>query len=220
MSVFQDRFEGVWSPLYVKKLAFQIAMAFVIFAAISAFMFAFLDTNLIDMIFGKNKIIYGIIGISAIGIMFYRDTYLPFLGPMVAPCSVLENKEPPGATKEVKVVIEPNSKVMYWAAEPANEKLGKLNSWKEAYGKYENAGVTTSNAGGVATFKIRDPQTYKVPFMGKLDSHVHYRVCGDNGFIGTVRTAYINELGPEGFETLSMHKYKVTQLADSSASIY
>lgn len=218
MSVFQDRFEGVWAAPYLKKLAFQMAMAVVIFAAISAFMFAFLDTNLMDMIFGKSKIIYALIGLSAIGIMFYRDTYLPFLGPMVAPCSILENREPPGATKAVQVVIEPNAKVMYWAAEPANDKIGHLNSWKEAYGKYENAGVTTSNAGGIAIFKVRDPQSYKVPFMGKLETHVHYRVCGDDGFIGAVRTAYINEAGPEGFE--SMNKYKVTQLADSSASIY
>ena len=154
-------------------------------------------------------------------LLFNRDTYLPFLGSMVAPCSVLQNKEPPGATKNVKVVVTPNTKVVYWAAEPANENLKTLKSWKDAYLEYENAGVTTSNGEGVAILKVRDPQAYKVPFKGRLESHVHYRVCNEAGWMGRVNTIFLNSSGPEGFENQITDKnYKMKNLADSAASQY
>jgi hypothetical protein len=149
--------------------------------------------------------------------MLDRDTYLPFLGPMVAPCTVLENREPPGATKEIKVIVPANSKVIYWAAEPGAENMKELKSWKDAYVKYENAGVATANADGIAVLKVRPPQSYKVPFKGKIESHVHYRVCGDAGWMGSIQSAFINHDGPEGFEC---HPYRVTQWADTAASIF
>jgi hypothetical protein len=153
--------------------------------------------------------------------MFDRDTYLPFLGPMVAPCSVLENREPPGATREVKVIVEPNVKVIYWAAEPASEDLKKINSWKQAYLKYDNAGVTTSDGEGVAVLKVRDPQGYKVPLKGALQPHVHYRVCGEAGWMGKINTTFVNQAKVEGFEDKKTDKnYKIQNLADTAASIY
>ena len=153
--------------------------------------------------------------------MFDRDTYLPFLGPTVAPCSVLQNRDPPGATREIKVVVSPNTKVIYWAAEPASEKLEKLNSWKNAYLEYDNAGVTTSNGEGVAVFKVRDPQAYKVPFMGRINPHIHYRVCGEAGWMGRIDTVFLDQQKVEGFEDQKTDKnYKIKNLADTSASIY
>jgi len=222
MSSFQDRFQGVWSETYIKKLLFKLAMVFIILGALNWLFMGLFDMNMVSSILGKGVIahsIYIIIGISALFVMFDRDTYLPFLGPMVAPCSVLENKEPPGATKEVKVMITPNTKIIYWAAEPASEGLKSIQSWKEAYGKYDNAGVATSNAEGVALIKVRDPQAYKVPLKGRLESHIHYRTCGEAGWLGTVRTIFIDHKGPEGFES-PMKKYRVTELADTAASIY
>ena len=160
-------------------------------------------------------------GVSAVAIMFDRDTYLPFLGPMVAPCSVLENRDPPGSTREVKVNVEPNVKVIYWAAEPASENLKKLNSWKQAYLDYQNAGVTTSSGDGVAVLKIRDPQSYKVPLKGQLAPHVHYRVCGEAGWMGKITTVFLDKNKVEGFEDKKTDKnYKIMNLADSAASIY
>jgi uncharacterized membrane protein YuzA (DUF378 family) len=203
--MFNDRFEGVWAEPYLNKLLFKVAMVLVIIGALNWLIIGLTNVNLVASLFGSlTPLVYILVGLSALGIMFRRDTYLPFLGSTLAPCSVLQNKEPPGATKSVSVVITPNTKVLYWAAEPGtDDKLKHIKSWKEAYGQYENAGVTTSNGEGVAVFKVRDPQSYKVPFKGKLDSHIHYRVCGDDaGFMGAVRTVSVNHraTGVEGFE--------------------
>jgi uncharacterized membrane protein YuzA (DUF378 family) len=223
-SFYENRFVGVWDETYIKKLLFKIAMVLLIIGGINWLLFGLFDINLISGIFGKSFLatfIYILVGISALAIMCDRDTYLPFLGPMVAPCSVLENRDPPGATREVKVTVSPNVKVLYWAAEPASNKLEQINSWKKAYLDYQNAGVTTSNGEGVAVLKIRDPQSYKVPFMGKLQSHVHYRVCGEAGWMGRINTAYLNQNAVEGFEDNKTDKnYKIQNLADTAASLY
>jgi uncharacterized membrane protein YuzA (DUF378 family) len=184
--------------------------------ALNWFFIAIFDVNSLETLFGTTiaRFLYLLVGIAALSIMFFRDSYLPFLGPMVAPCSVLQNREPPGATKSVKVLVPANRKVVYWASEPASENLKSVKTAMEAYQKYENAGVATANADGVAILKVREPQPYTVPFMGKLESHVHYRVCGDSGFMGRVNTAYIGQ--PEGFES----SFESSNVADAAASIY
>jgi uncharacterized membrane protein YuzA (DUF378 family) len=221
MDTFETLAGRGWSGVYVQKLLFKMAMVLLIIGGINWLLFGLFDMNLVAGIFGRGfmaTLVYVLVGISAITIMFDRDTYLPFLGPMVAPCSVLENREPPGATREIKVNVEPNVKVLYWAAEPASEKLQTINSWKEAYLKYENAGVATSNGEGVAILKVRDPQSYKVPFKGQLAPHVHYRVCGEAGWMGRIRTVAATQNPVEGFEDKKV--YKVQNLADSAASLY
>jgi uncharacterized membrane protein YuzA (DUF378 family) len=224
MSTFGDRFLDVWSETYVQKLMFKLAMVLLIIGGLNWLLVGLFDMNLVSGIFGKGivaTLIYFLVGLSAIFIIFDRNTYLPFLGPIVAPCSVLENRDPPGATREVKVVVEPNVKILYWAAEPASEKLEKLNSWKQAYLDYQNAGVTTSNGEGVAVFKVRDPQPYKVPFKGRLEPHVHYRVCGEAGWMGEIKTVYVNQNKVEGFENNKTDKnFKIVNLADTSSSLY
>lgn len=223
-SFYENRFVDVWSETYIKKLIYKIMMIFLIIGGINWFLIGIFDFNIVHFIFGKSFItsfIYILVGISAISIMFDRDTYLPFLGPMVTPCSVLENREPPGSTREVKVIVEPDTKLIYWAAEPASNKLEKINSWKQAYLDYQNAGVTTSNSEGVAILKIREPQKYKVPFKGELNPHVHYRVCGESGWMGRINTVFLNQEQVEGFEDKKIDKnYKVINLADTSASLY
>jgi uncharacterized membrane protein YuzA (DUF378 family) len=197
-----DRLKGL-TPLYIQKLFFKLAIVLLIVGGLNWLAIGVFDTNMVSALFGDGVIattVYILVGVSALTIMFYRDTYLPFLGETLAPCSVLQNREPPGATKEVKLIIAPNTKVLYWAAEPANEKLKEIPSWKEAYGKYENAGVATSNGEGVVVLKVRDPQSYTVPFKGQLDAHVHYRVCGEGGFMERVNTAPVYKRDPEGFE--------------------
>jgi uncharacterized membrane protein YuzA (DUF378 family) len=223
-SFYENRFVGVWSETYIKKLLFKMAMILLIIGGLNWLLVGVFDFNLVYAIFGKNivaTLIYILVGISAISIMFDRDTYLPFLGPMVAPCSVLENREPPGATKEIKVIVNPNVKVIYWAAEPASENLKNINSWKQAYLNYDNAGVATSNGEGVAILKIREPQGYKVPIKGILQPHVHYRVCGESGWMGKINTSFIHTKSIEGYENNKTDKnYKIVNLADTSASLY
>ena len=218
---FADRFNSGWTPEYMKHLLFLVSMGLLIASALNWLFLAVFDVNALETLFGKTfaHVLYIIVGIAALSVMFFRDSYLPFLGPMVAPCSVLQNREPPGATKDVKVLVTANAKVIYWAAEPASENLKTVHTAMEAYQKFDNAGVTTANADGVAILKVREPQSYKVPFMGKLESHVHYRVCGESGFMGRVNTAYINHAGPEGFEYNLMDP-KGDNLADTAASLY
>lgn len=189
-------------PLYLSKLAFKLAMVMLIIGGITWLFVGIFGVNPISGIFGSGiaNILYILIGISAIAIMFDRDTYLPFLGPMIAPCNGLQDRIPPGATREVRVSVKPGAKVLYWASEPSTKGLEKVNSWKEAYGKYENAGVATAGSDGVVVLKVRDPQPYNVPWKGKLESHVHYRVCGGDGFMSRVRTVFVGDNKVEGFE--------------------
>lgn len=221
--MFEDRFD-TWTSTYLQKFLFKTAMVLLIVGGINWLLVGLFDFNLVSAVFGKSwlaTLIYILVGVSALAIMMDRDTYLPFLGPMVAPCSVLENREPPGATKEIKITVEPNVKIIYWAAEPASENLKKINTWNQAYLKYENAGVATSNGEGVAVLKVRAPQSYRVPMRGQLQPHVHYRVCGEAGWMGKVNTIFVNDVPVEGFEDNKTDKnYKIVNLADTSASLY
>ena len=132
--------------------------------------------------------------ISVLSLAFHRSTYLPFLGETVIPCSLLKEQEPEKADYEKRVDIEGvGRKVMYWAAEPDTEHLSELNDWRKAYLGFHNAGVTTVTSEGVAVLKVRKPQPYTVPVKGRLEAHIHYRVCGDNGFLGPVQTVFLDE---------------------------
>jgi hypothetical protein len=138
------------------------------------------------------------VGVAAISVAFVRDFYLPFLGETLLPCSVLEPKVPDNADTEVKVLVKPGDKVLYWASEPANEDMEKVKDWRQAYLGYRNAGVAIADEDGFATLKVRHPQPYKVPIHGKLEAHVHYRICMHDGFIGAVKTVKLD--GREMFE--------------------
>lgn len=228
---YENRFIGVFDKTYIQKFAFKIAIALLIIGGLNWLLVGLFNTDVILSIFGRGFIataIYLLVGISALTIMFYRDTYLPFLGPTVVPCSVLEIREPPGATRNVKIHVEPNVKIVYWAAEPESGHH-HLNSWKNAYLDYQNSGVAISNGEGVAILKIREPQSYKVPFTGQLAPHVHYRICGNEanaGWMGKINTVYLNNNAVEGFESNKTDKnykiksYKVVNLADTADSIF
>ena len=197
---YENRFVGVFNETYLQKLAFKIAISLLIIGSLNWLLIGLLNVNVVSRIFGKSVLttcVYVLVGVSAMAIMFDRDTYLPFLGPMVIPCSVLEPRDPPGATREVKLNVGPNAKIVYWAAEPGSGE--KLNSWKNAYLDYQNAGVAVSNGNGEAVLKIREPQRYKVPFKGELAPHVHYRVCGQAGWMGRINTVTLNKITVEGF---------------------
>jgi uncharacterized membrane protein YuzA (DUF378 family) len=205
-----------FDSLYIEKMLFKVAMVLIIVGSLNWLFIGLFEFNLVTSLFGEGSIatvIYIVVGIAALSIMFSRDTYLPFLGSTVVPCSVLQNRQPPGASKQVKVIVTPNTKVLYWAAEPGNEALKLEASWKEAYHKYENAGVATSNGEGVAILKVREPQAYSVPFYGKLNPHVHYRVCGESGFMESVKTVPINKVDPMG----DMKPVHTMGFADSAA---
>ena len=68
-----------------------------------------------------------------------------------------------------------------------------LEQHKYIYASFENIGVTTSNEAGTALLKVRKPQPYSVPFKGRLEPHIHYRVCNPDGMMERVNTVYITD---------------------------
>ena len=188
---------------YFQHKLYAIAMLFLVIGGLNWGYVAFTGKDFISYLFGKGMLtntIFLVVGIVAIAIAFYRDTYLPFLGPTVLPCHILQVATPEQADFEVKVLVKPGAKVLFWAAEPENKDLQTLNNWKEAYLSYRNAGVAMADSDGYASLKVRKPQAYTVPLKGELNSHIHYRVCYGGGFMGRVETVTLD--GKEYFENM------------------
>jgi len=185
---------------YILKLLHKMAIGYLVYGALLLGIQGVTNVNLLDKLLGKNsfltRLTYIAIGISALAVAFNRDTYLPFLGESVFPCSVLGNQTPPGATRSIQVHVQPDSKVLYWASEPGNSQ----GTWEQAYRDYQNAGVATSDSSGMVTLKVREPQGYSVPFKGHLEPHIHFRVCGRNEFMGRIKTVYLGDGHVEGFQ--------------------
>lgn len=136
-------------------------------------------------------VVYTLVGLAAIIHLFSRDYYLPFLGKCVYPCGSLTPKTPVDADITIKVTVEPNVNVIYWAAEPNAKVID--NPWL-AYSEYENTGVARSNEKGEAVLKVRQPAAYKVPSLlleKTLKPHIHYRTCTMDGMLSRVETAFI-----------------------------
>lgn len=203
----------VFDKKYTHLLVQKVAYGFLVFGAIVCLIFGAANSNIVTGLFGEgffSSVIFTLIGFAGLYFILQRDYYLPFLGESVMPCAVLQDRTPSGADREVTVQVPPGSKVLYWAAEPSNEDLKKINDWKMAYDKFENVGVTTADDAGVATLSVRTPQPYTVPFKGRIESHVHYRICQPQGMIGRVNTVFLSVAptkgGPamEGFRSTNM----------------
>jgi uncharacterized membrane protein YuzA (DUF378 family) len=186
---------------YFFKLLHKIAIVLLVIGALNWGLVGAFRINLVDRLLGKgsglSRAVYILVGIAALGVAFNRDTYLPFLGESVFPCSVLPDQVPAGATREVKVQAEPGAKVVYWASEPSDG--GDVPNYQGAYREYQNAGVATADNSGMAILKIREPQAYTVPIRGRLEAHVHFRICGPTGFVGRIKTVFLADGRVEGF---------------------
>jgi len=188
--------------MYSMKLAHMIATILLIVGGLNWGSKALLGKDLISQVLGDfpivTRVIFGLVGLAALAVMFHRDTYLPFLGETVMPCSVLAEKTPDGANTTVSVTVEPGAKVLFWAAEPGSDALKDVHTWQEAYLKFANAGVTTADGSGHARLRVRHPQPYTVPLKGTLAPHVHYRVCRGGGKMDPVQTTFVGDVA-EGF---------------------
>lgn len=189
------------SLLFWQKMIFKLAMVFVIVGSLNWLSIGIMNVNLVESVLGKkfSRGVYVLVGVAALSMMFNRDTYLPFLGETVLPCTTIPERVPPGATKELRVSAPPGSKILYWAAEPAMEELKQIQDWQHAYAKYENAGVTTTDSTGVAILKVRAPQAYVVPFKGRIEPHIHFRICDGSGMLGRIKTVFVSDGHVEGF---------------------
>lgn len=170
-----------------------VAMVLVVIGGLNWGFLGLFGFNLVALLTGRLAwIIYVLVGVAAVIIAISRDSYLPFLGETVMPCSLLEERTPDHANTEVVVNgVTPGAKILFWASEPATEGLARINDWRRAYLDFANAGVTVADAGGHAVLRIRKPQPYTVPMKGRLEEHVHWRVCGEGGMLGPVRTTTI-----------------------------
>jgi len=188
----------------IQKYLYIFCMSVLVIGGLNWGSIGLLRVNLVDKIagpLGLSRPIFILVGICAIGVMFCRDFYLPFLGQSVVPCGAIKEKVPEGATVMMSIRVKPGQKVLYWASEPATEKLKKIKRWDEAYLGFENAGVTVADEKGNAVLRVRKPQVYTVPFKGQLEPHIHYRTCMGNGFIGRVETAYLDQKAANADET-------------------
>lgn len=118
-----------------------------------------------------------------------RNTYLPFLGPMAIPTSLLKDElKPEGADVVYKVQIneEDGTKILYWASQKSEKTFE--DPWT-AYGEYPNAGVSIVKKGEV-TFIVSCPSSYKVPSK-TLNPHIHYRIVYPKGILGEIKTIFV-----------------------------
>jgi hypothetical protein len=168
--------------MYIKAWIHIISISIVLLTTIYSGLCAF-----IKRLPKTPKAVLVVAMLAALSLVFRRNVYLPFLGETVYPCDNLTDKSPDSAELTVTVTdIPANTKVIYWAAEPSTGIIG--NPW-DAYGKYENSGVTTADASGKAVLSIRKPTGYKVPSGRELKPHVHYRFCQESGILSEIRTA-------------------------------
>lgn len=168
---------------------FKTAMILLVVGGLNWATTLFMKKDLATKVFGRYAwIVFVLVGLAALYVGFSRDTYLPFLGKTVFPCSLLKDSVPEGADLSVQVKVRPGAKVIFWASEPANKDLHELQDWRKAYMEFKNAGVTTADATGIATLSVRTPQSYTVPMKGALDAHIHYRECVSDGMVGRVET--------------------------------
>ena len=189
--------------VYWKKFMFKIAMILILIGALNWLSVGLFQYNLVEKLLGyrslPSRIVYIIVGVCALAILFDRDTYLPFLGETVMPCSFLQEQIPEDADTQVEVKVEPGAKVLYLAAEPATEALKKLKDWRGAYMKYMNVGVVKANEDGIAILYVRRPQPYVVPWRGRLEPHIHFRVCSEDGMMSRIQTVYVSDGRIENF---------------------
>lgn len=191
--------------MYYAKKAYMVIIFLILMGAINWLSIGLIGQDLVRLALPPRyaRWVYVVIGLAAVGLLFRRDIYLPFLGETLVPAGALEPKTPQNANEQVTVTTKPGAKVVYWATEP-NPTQGKdLPTWDVAYAGYENSGVAVADTSGKAILRIRGPpQAYKVPMKGALAPHVHFRICDEHGMMGRVQTLFLKDGRVEGFADL------------------
>ena len=192
------------NSMYMQKKFHMVVMALVLIGGINWLAVGITGKDLVHFILSPKyaRAVYVIVGLSALGLLFRRDIYLPFLGESLVPAGALIAKSPQGANEHVTITTKPGGKVLYWAAEPNPNQGSELPSWEKAYGSYENSGVAIADDRGIALLRFRGPpQAYSVPIHGRLESHIHFRVA-DKDIMGRVQTYFLRDGRIEGFSDM------------------
>lgn len=207
---------------YLQKKLYMLGALLLVIGGLNWGIVALTGGDLVSSVFGRGSVIargiFLLVALAAAFVAFKRDYYLPFLGETHIPCSVMADKIPEGADTSIGVRVRPGAKVVYWAAEPANEDLKDAVDYKAAYLEYRNAGVTTADADGNAVLKVRTPQGYTVPMKGALPPHIHYRECDGRGFMKSIVTVSLD--GKEYFENPVSREESPGMIKDASDFAY
>ena len=194
---FSQDHVGMVKKNYITKKLYGVAILTLVFAGLNWGSVVIFKTDAISSLFGKDsaisKFIFVFVAACAIFVGSSRDSYLPFLGETVLPCSVLQERIPDRAEVKVRIVAPVGHKVIYWAAEPTATEQKMFTTWQDAYGDFNNVGVAIADAEGSALLQVRRPQSYWVPPGRRLAPHIHYRICGQDGILGPVRSLFIEE---------------------------
>ena len=193
------------TSMYMQKKFHMLVIALVLVGGVNWLAVGVLGKDLVRLVASPKvaRVVYVIVGLSALGLLFQRDIYLPFLGETLVPAGALAPKSPQGANDQVTITTTPGSKVVFWASEPNPNAGQPLPSWKEAYGDYENSGVAVADDRGKALLRFRGPpQAYSVPVHGRLESHVHFRVAGPDGIMGRVQTYFLKDGRVDAFTNM------------------
>jgi uncharacterized membrane protein YuzA (DUF378 family) len=208
--------------LYLQKKLYMLGALLLVIGGLNWGIVAVTGGDLVSSIFGRGSVIargiFLVVALAAAFFVFKRDFYLPFLGEAHVPCSVLVDKVPEGADTSIGVRVRPGAKVVFWAAEPANEDLKNVNDYRAAYLEYRNAGVATADADGNATLKVRTPQGYTVPMKGQLPPHIHYRECAERGMMKPIVTVTLD--GKEYFTNPVEREESPETIKDASDFAY
>ncbi|NBV77826.1 DUF378 domain-containing protein [bacterium] len=188
--------------MYYHKKLYMIVIFLVLVGSINWLSIGATGQDLVRLVLPLKyaRWLYIVIGLGAIPLLFQRDVYLPFLGEMVLPAGAMSEKTPQNANDQVTIRTRPGAKVVYWAAEPDPNQGRNLPTFHKAYSEYENSGVVVADTSGHAILRFRGPpQAYAVPFKGRLEPHVHFRVEEANGLFGRVQTLFVKSGHVEGF---------------------
>ena len=191
------------TTMYMQKKFHMLVIALVLIGGVNWLAIGLTGKDLVRFVLSPRyaRMVYVIIGLSAVGLLFRRDIYLPFLGESLVPAGALVAKSPQGANDHVTITTNPGAKVVYWAAEP-NPTGKALPTWNEAYGSYENSGVAVADDRGKALLRIRGPpQAYSVPVHGRLDPHIHFRIANGE-MLGPVQIYFLKDGRVEGFSDM------------------
>jgi len=134
-----------------------------------------------------------VVFVITLWILLKRNTYLPFLGEIALPSSLIKDIfSPENSNVEVNIPIKaPNgTKILYWGALPSKSNNVEINPYV-AYGNFSNAGVAYVDNGN-ALIKFNCPSKYNVPFGHTLNRHIHYRTTLSNGMMSEVKTVFVN----------------------------
>jgi len=142
------------------------------------------------------KFICALIGIASIILIFNTNYFLTHLDDTFIPYPLINNdNQPIDSNYSIKILVPPNSKVLYWAAEPLNNNEDMYRDVQKAYGDFMNSGIVTADASGNAYLLLKIPGPYTIHnqvFSKTLLPHIHYRYTLKNSILSKIYTIDVN----------------------------